>query len=77
MQAFQLKPDEGQNIAKAFKAKDFTVFMTSGIMAEGLKYQFLREEDGNIVYAKKKGSGAITLQASKTGECKLIISCFI
>ena len=47
--------------------------MTSGIRAEGEKYQFLREEDKKIVYAKKKGQGAITLQASKTaiviGHC--------
>ena len=40
--------------------------MTSGCHAEGVKYQFLREEDGKLVLAKKKGSGALTLQASKT-----------
>lgn len=40
--------------------------MSSGIRAEGNKYQFLREEDGKVVYAKKKGDGSITLQASKT-----------
>ena len=40
--------------------------MSSGVRAAGEKYQFLREEDGKVVYAKKKGSGAITLQASKT-----------
>ena len=40
--------------------------MTSGIRAAGTKYQFLREEDKKTVYGKKKGSGAITLQASKT-----------
>ena len=47
--------------------------MTSGIRVEGEKYQFLREEDKKTVYAKKKGQGAITLQASKTaiviGHC--------
>ena len=42
------------------------MFMSSGIHAEGTKYQFLREEDGKVVYGKKKGFGAITLQASKT-----------
>ena len=47
--------------------------MSSGIRCEGEKYQFLREEDGKTVYAKKKGLGAVTLQASKTaiviGHC--------
>lgn len=40
--------------------------MSGGVYAEDVKYQFLREEDKKIVYAKKKGCGAITLQASKT-----------
>ena len=40
--------------------------MTSGVFAEGTKYQFLREEEKKIVYAKKKGQGAVTLQSSKT-----------
>ena len=40
--------------------------MSNGIRAEGEKYQFLREEDGKVVYGKKKGQGSITLQASKT-----------
>ena len=40
--------------------------MSSGVRAEGEKYQFLREEDSKIVYAKKKGLGGITLQASGT-----------
>jgi len=48
--------------------------MASGIYAEGTKYQFLREEDGKLVLAKKKDHGAITLQASKTavviGHCQ-------
>ena len=47
--------------------------MSSGIYAEGEKYQFLREEDGKLVLAKKKGLGAITFQSSKTaiviGHC--------
>lgn len=47
--------------------------MTGGLTCEGQKYQFLREEDKKIVYAKKKGLGAVTLQASKTaiviGHC--------
>jgi profilin len=40
--------------------------MSTGIRSENEKYQFLREEDKKVVYAKKKGNGAITLQASKT-----------
>lgn len=47
--------------------------MTSGIRLEDTKYQFLREEDGKLVLGKKKGCGAVTLQASKTaiviGHC--------
>lgn len=47
--------------------------MASGIYAEGTKYQFLREEEGKVVFAKKKEHGAITLQASKSalvlGHC--------
>lgn len=48
------------------KSKDFTSFQASGIWAEGVKYQFLREEDGKLVLGKKKEHGAITLQCSKT-----------
>ena len=33
---------------------------------EGTSYMFLGE-DGNIVNAKHKGSGSLTLQSSKTG----------
>ena len=62
----QLVSNESANIAKCFKSKDFTPFMTTGLYAEGIKYQFLREEEGKIVYAKKKSEGAITLQCSKT-----------
>ena len=40
--------------------------MSGGIHAEGQKYQFLRVEDDKVVLGKKKGLGAITLQASKT-----------
>ena len=47
--------------------------MGNGVRAAGIKYQFLREEDKKIVYGKKKGEGAITMQASKTaiviGHC--------
>lgn len=69
----QLSPTEAANVARCFKSKDFTAFMTNGLRAEDTKYQFLREEEGKIVYVKKKGNGALTLQASKTaivlGHC--------
>ena len=64
--ALKLDATEAANIAKCFKAKDFTVFQAGGIKAEGMKYQFLRSEDGKVAYGKKKGNGAITVQASKT-----------
>ena len=62
----QLQGQEGANIARAFKSKDFTPFMSNGVRCEGEKYQFLREEEGKLVLAKKKGLGAITMQSSKT-----------
>lgn len=61
-----MQGSEGANIAKCFKSKDFTAFQAGGIFAEGVKYQFLREEDGKLVLAKKKDQGAISMQASKT-----------
>ena len=63
---FQLQGQEGPNIARAFKSKDFSSFMAGGIHAEGTKYQFLRVEDDKLVLGKKKDHGAITMQASKT-----------
>jgi len=57
---------EGANIAKCFKNKDFSTFMAGGVFLEGVKYNFLREEDGKVVFAKKKDHGALTCQASKT-----------
>lgn len=64
--ALKLQGQEGANIAKCFKSKDFSAFMSNGIHVEGTKYQFLREEDGKLVLGKKKDHGSITLQASKT-----------
>lgn len=68
LQALKLQGQEGANIAKCFKSKDFSAFMSNGIHVEGTKYQFLREEDGKLVLGKKKDHGSITLQASKTGK---------
>ncbi|KAK3105672.1 hypothetical protein FSP39_003034 [Pinctada imbricata] len=71
--ALKLTGQEGPNIAKCFKSKDFSAFMAGGIHAEGTKYQFLREEDGKLILGKKKDHGALTIQASKTalvvGHC--------
>ncbi|XP_064652031.1 profilin-like [Lineus longissimus] len=71
--ALKLQGQEGVNVAKCFNSKDYSVFMASGIHLEGIKYQFLRAEDDKIVFGKKKGEGAITLQSSKTaiviGHC--------
>lgn len=64
--ALKIQGSEAANIASCFKSKDFSQFMANGIVAEGVKYQFLREEDGQLVLGKKKDYGAITLQASKT-----------
>lgn len=64
--ALKLAANEAVTIANCFKSKNFATFQESGVLAEGEKYQFLREEDGKLVLAKRKGSGALTLQATKT-----------
>ena len=64
--AVKLQGREAQNIARCFKTKDFTSFMINQVRVEGLGYTFLRELDGNTVYAKYKGQGGYTLQASNT-----------
>ena len=46
--------------------------MASGVYAEGIKYQFLRQ-DGKAVYAKKKDHGTITIQS--TGKAIIISHC--
>ena len=73
MVCLQLVGAEAPNIGKCFKSRDFTAFQAGGVFAEGLKYQFLREEDSKTVYAKRKEHGSVTLQASKTavviGHC--------
>ena len=57
------------NIARAIKSGDMSTFYTSGVHLEGTKYQFLRQQE-NLFLAKKKDSGAISMQKSKTGECR-------
>lgn len=71
--ALVLQGQEGPNIARCLKSKDFSALQAGGVFVSGVKYQFLREEDKKIVLAKKKDQGAITLQSSKTavviGHC--------
>lgn len=62
----KITPQEGADIAKCFKSKDFSAFMAGGIHAEGKKYNFLRVEDDKIVMGKRKDMGSITLQSTKT-----------
>ncbi|XP_068686210.1 profilin-like isoform X2 [Montipora capricornis] len=64
--ALKLEASEGYSIANCFKNKDFSPFMASMVQAEGTSYTFLRVDDEKIVLAKKKDSGALTMQASKT-----------
>lgn len=65
--AFKLRRNEAEYIARCFKSKDFRPFTTNdGVHAEDVDYLFLREIDGNTVYAKNKGYGSVTLQSSKT-----------
>ncbi|KAL9952943.1 hypothetical protein ACROYT_G040276 [Oculina patagonica] len=63
--ALKLTPHEAETIAKCFKEKDFTPFMTDGVHVEEIYHTFLRELDGKIVYAKRQFYG-VSLQASKT-----------
>jgi len=60
---------EAQQIARVFKSKDFTQMQAGGIMCEGQKFQFLREDQDDgfpYVCGKKKGAGSITIQATKS-----------
>lgn len=63
--SIQLQGTEGQKIAQMMKSGDFSSAQANGIVLEGSKYQFLRE-DGKVAFAKKKSSGAITIQKSKS-----------
>lgn len=61
----QLTPEEGQKVAQMMKSGDFSSAQANGIVLEGVKYQFLRE-DGKVAFAKKKDHGSITIQKSKS-----------
>lgn len=56
---------EAKSLADAIKSKNFSGMQAGGLILEGVKYQFLREEDGKIVQAKKKDHGAVSCAASK------------
>lgn len=64
--AIKITPTEAVNIGKCFQKNDFTPMQAGGVHIAGIKYQFLREEDGKLVLAKKKDHGAISMQKSKT-----------
>jgi len=53
--SLKITPTESANIARCFKNKDFSAFMSSGVIAEGMKYQFLREEDKKNSIGQKEG----------------------
>ena len=62
--ALKLTRNEAETISTRFKSNDFTQFTNEGVYAEGVRYMFLRADE-NVVTAKKKGYGALTLEASK------------
>lgn len=63
--SLKLTAQEGKVIADAMNNDDPGTFQANGIHADGVKYQFLRMDEG-IVYGKKKDCGSITMQKTKT-----------
>jgi len=63
--ALIITPTEAAAVGKALNTTDYSTFQASGIMIQGVKYQFLRGDD-TMVLGKKKDKGAITMQKSKT-----------
>lgn len=63
---YQPSFDEARIIASAFKKRNFTPLMLQGVTLEGIKYQFLKDENGRTVYAKHKGKGGVTIKTSRT-----------
>ena len=60
----KVSPAEAVVIGRAFESGDFTTLQSGGLKLEGLQYQFLRGDD-DVVLAKKKDHGAITMQKTK------------
>jgi len=71
-QVLRLKDEEAKTIGAICKSRDMTSFTTGGVWIEGIKYNFLREDEGPI-YAKKLDHGHITIensnQAVVIGHC--------
>jgi len=64
-----IKDAEAQEIARCFKKNDFSSMEQKGIMLENEKFQYLRRDDDQgfpVILGKKKGLGAISVEASKT-----------
>lgn len=64
-QAIKITAQEAATIGRVYTSGDASVFQTSGLHIGGIRYQFLRKDE-NVVLAKKKDNGAITMQSSKT-----------
>lgn len=62
---FKLTPAEAVTIGKVMSGDDYTSFQASGVLCEGVKYQFLRGDAGEVL-AKKKDHGAVTLTRANT-----------
>lgn len=62
--ALKILINEATAIARCFKYKDFTPFITNGVYIEGYHHIYVRELDGKFVWAR--GNECIFLQASKT-----------
>ena len=63
--SLKLTQVEIANLSKAMKNKDSTCFEIDAVYAEGCRYQYLRRDE-NVVLAKQKDNGGITIQSSKT-----------
>merc|ERR1711972_542446 len=61
--AFKISQQEATAIAAVMNSSDFTPFQANGITIEGVKYRFLREDEG-VVLGKKKDNGSISLEKS-------------
>jgi len=57
-----LSPAEAKKLAEGFD-EGSSEFASNGVRINGIKYQFLRKDE-NVVHAKKKDQGCITMQKS-------------
>ena len=60
-----MTPASSALIERAIANGDNSSFQANGIVIGGVKYQFLREDEG-VVLGKKKENGAVTLQKTNT-----------